>query len=98
MIVLGSQLLWDIPATICVPSIFSRLMLTHHIVLTALTPFVMFTPYVLYYVPFYGDFCSAAASVPERPRRAACANCRRRDRDLQHPARVLYRLPERRLQ
>ena len=61
-IVLGSQVLWDIPATLLVPSLYSRLMLVHHVVLASLTPFI-FLPYVSYYVPYYGGVMEIS-SIP----------------------------------
>ena len=50
-IVLGSQIFWDIPATLFVPSLYSRLMLVHHVLLAALCPIVL-GPYVQWYAPY----------------------------------------------
>jgi len=62
-VVLGTQIMWDIPATVLVPSLYSPVMLVHHLVLAALCPFVMFTPYVMFYVPFYGGVIEIS-SIP----------------------------------
>ena len=51
---LGMMIFWDIPCSLLVTSLKSHIVLAHHIVVALGGFFVTYTPYVLYYVTFYG--------------------------------------------
>jgi len=60
-VVIGAQLFWDIPTTALVPSLYSRLMMGHHVCMILMAIVCITTPYVLYYVPFFAGVIEVSA-------------------------------------
>lgn len=52
-LILGSQLLWDIPAGLLVPSLRQPAMLAHHVIMCTLSYLALDAPAFLYYAVFY---------------------------------------------
>lgn len=62
-ILVGMMVFWDIPSCIFISSLKSPLMLAHHVAVAIGGIFVTTTPYLLFYVPFYGGLTELSSAL-----------------------------------